>query len=44
MFVAGEEYLDVGFGAAQSSSANLVRSSALITSRADCYEQAITGP
>ena len=42
MFVAEEECLDVGFGAAQARLANLLRSGALITSSVDCHEQAMT--
>jgi hypothetical protein len=43
MFVAREECLDVGFGAAQARLANLLHGDALITSSADCYEQGIIG-
>jgi hypothetical protein len=43
MFVAEEERLDVGFGAAQARLANLLHGDALITSSADSYEQGITG-
>jgi hypothetical protein len=43
VFVAEEECLDVGFGAARARLANLLCSGALITSSADCYEQVLTG-
>jgi hypothetical protein len=43
MFVAGEECLDVGFGAARARLSNLVRAGALITPSAECYEQGMTG-
>jgi hypothetical protein len=43
MFVAEEECLGVGFGAAQARLANLVHGGALVTSSADCYEQGVTG-
>jgi hypothetical protein len=43
MFVAEEECLAVGFGAAQARLANLVHGGALVTSSADCYEQGVTG-
>jgi hypothetical protein len=43
VFVAGEECLDVGFGAAQDRLANLLHGGALITSSADCYDQGAAG-
>jgi hypothetical protein len=43
MFVAEEECLAVGFGAAQARLANLVHGGALVASSADCYEQGVTG-
>lgn len=43
MFVAEEQCLAVGFGAAQARLANLVHSGALVTSSAECYEQGVTG-
>jgi hypothetical protein len=43
MFVAEEECLDVGFGAAQARLAILLHGDAVIASSADCYEQGITG-
>jgi hypothetical protein len=41
MFVAEEEYLDVGFKAARVRLANMLRSGALITSSAKCYEEGL---
>jgi hypothetical protein len=43
VFVAGEECLAVGLGAAQARLADLLRDGTLITSAADCYEQGMTG-
>ncbi|MBV8432545.1 MAG: hypothetical protein JO244_15380 [Solirubrobacterales bacterium] len=42
MFVAGEEYLDVGFGAAQARLTNLLHSGLLAASSEDCYDQGVT--
>jgi hypothetical protein len=43
MFVAEEQCLAVGFGAAQARLANLPHSGALVTCSADCYEQGVAG-
>jgi hypothetical protein len=43
MFVAGEECLEIGFGAAQARLANLLRSGLLTTSSEDSYDQGVTG-
>jgi hypothetical protein len=42
MFVAGEEYLDVGFGAAQARLADLRHNGWLATSSEYCYDQGLT--
>ena len=42
MFVAGEEYLDVGFGAARARLTNLLHSGLLAASSEDCYDQGVT--
>jgi hypothetical protein len=41
MFVTEEERLDVGFSAARVRLANMLRSAALTTSSAECYEQGL---
>jgi len=43
VFVAEEECLDVGFGAAQARLANLIHGGALVAFSADSYEQGVTG-
>lgn len=43
MFIAQDECLDVGFGAARARLANLLHGGSLVTSSAHCYEQGVAG-